>query len=271
MKKRMLAKFWLIALCCCLGSLASTPAYGADNVDKREIVKQARQAYCSLRGQGLVSFQANLEPNWRLLLKDINDPAKVEETLKVLSKLHFSMSMDENGTVNVTHQSDASPENEKQFAASFSQMFTGMEQMTSGFFATWAPFMLTSPFPAVDSEFRLEDKGSEYLLTYKEGTADVATTFSKALVITELKVTDPTFSSWLKPQFKTTSQGLVLTGYDSAYAGADGSGKTLLTVQIEHQSVSGRQLPSRLNMNGSYEGSHFDVEVAFRDYQVRNR
>jgi hypothetical protein len=274
MKKSTPAKFGLIAICCCLGSLALPLAYGAGNVDKvekREIVRQARAAYCSLRGHGLVAFQANVQPDWRALLKDIADPAKVDETVKILSKLHFSVSLDENGVVKVSHQSDASAETEKQFAASFAQMSTGMDQMMSGFFDSWKPFMLDSPFPAVDSDFQLEDKGNEYLITYKDGTADVETTLSKALVITELRVSDPTFRSWLKPQFKSSAQGFVLTGYDSSYVATTGGGNTLLTVQIENQEVSGQQLPSKLILNGSYEGSQFSVELAFRDYQVRTR
>jgi len=213
MKNRTRRQLRLIGILC-LTSLALSSAYGADTVDKREIVRQAREAYCSLRGHGLVAFQANVQPNWRILLKGLADPARVDETVKILSKLHFSLSLDENGVVKVSHQSDASAENEKQFASSFSQMFTGMEQMMSGFFDTWKPFMLDSPLPAVDSDYQLEDKGSEYLITYKEGTADVETTLSKALVITELKVSDPAFRSWLKPQFRTSAQGFVLTGYD---------------------------------------------------------
>jgi hypothetical protein len=271
MKKSMRTQFCLIAICCGLASLTLPSAYGADNIDKREIISQARQAYCSLRAHGLVQFQATAQPNWRLLLKDIPDPAKVDETVKILNKLHFSMSLDENGAVKVTHQSDASAEEDKQFAAAFSQMFSGMEQMTSGFFDTWKPFMLTSALPEVDSNYQLEDKGTEYLLTYKEGSADVQTTLSKALVITEIKVDDPTFHSWIRPQFQTSSKGFVLTGYDSAYIGTNGSGKTALTVQIENQEVSGQILPSKLTLNGSYEGANFSVEVTFKDYQVRNR
>ncbi len=271
MKKSMRIQFRLIAICCCLASLAVPSVYGAENVDKREIISQARQAYYSLRAHGLVQFQATVQPNWRLLLKDIPDPAKVDDTAKILNKLHFSMSLDENGAVKVTHQSDATAEDDTRYAAGFNQIFDGMAQMTSGFFDTWKPFMLTSALPAVDSDYQLEDKGTEYLLTYKEGSSDVQTTLSKTLVITEIKVDDPTFHSWIRPQFQTSSKGFVLTGYDSAYIGTNGSGKTALTVQIENQEISGQVLPSKLTLNGSYEGTSFSVEVTFKDYQVRNR
>jgi hypothetical protein len=41
----------------------------AEQLDKRAILAQAGQAYYSLRGEGLESFQCDITPNWANLLK----------------------------------------------------------------------------------------------------------------------------------------------------------------------------------------------------------
>jgi hypothetical protein len=146
-----------------------------------------------------------------------------------------------------------------------------MQEMLSGFFDTWKGFMLTSPFPAAESEYHLEEKEGGYLLTYKEGNADVAISMSKSLVISELRVSTPTFSGSVKPRFKNTAEGLMLTAYDAAYRSNSGSGNKLLTVQIVNDEFSGQQLPRKLNVSGSSDGVSFIMELLMRDYQVKKR
>ena len=269
MKKSMRAALGIVAVCCCLGGLSLPSAYGANQADKKEIVRQARQAYYNLRSSGLVQFQAKLQPNWRVLLKD-QDPAKAAESVKVLEGLHFSMSLDDKGAVKVLHRVDASVADDKRFTDAFGQIIGGMEQMTTGFFDTWSPFMLTSAFPAVESEYQLEDKGDVYLLSYKDGNDSVETTLSKFLVILEIKVTDPTFRSSIKPQFKTSSHGFVLTGYESTYVGTTNADHVQLSVSIDNQEVSQMQLPRQLNLSGTSQGTPFAVELAISEYQVNN-
>ncbi len=146
-----------------------------------------------------------------------------------------------------------------------------MEQAVSGFFETWSPFVLTSPFPELESEYQLEDLGKEYRLSYKEGSADVVTTMTKDLVITNLKVTTSTFDSVMKPQFAKSPGGFVLSGYDANYTPTSGPGLTHLIVQIEYQEISGLQLPHKLNMDVVYDGTPSQMELVFSDYQVKRR
>ncbi len=268
-------------IACCLFFLSVATAggkkevleqpYGADVANKRAIVNQARQAYYSLKDRGLIEFQANVSPNWRLVLKDqiATNPASAETALKLLNGIHFTVSLGPDGVVKVTHQADVAPTNVK-VAEGFNQIFTGMEQAMSGFFDTWKPFMLSSPFPDADSDYQLEGLDSQYLLSYKDGTADVATTMSKNLVISEIKVDSPAFKSVLQPQFIKSPQGLLFTGYDATYREPSGGEGVQLKVQIDYQQVNGLQLPRKLNLAGSYQGTPFAMELMFSDYQVKN-
>ncbi len=170
----------------------------------------------------------------------------------------------------MTHRADVAPPNPES-AKGFEQIFTGMEQAMSGFFNTWKPFMFTSPFPEVDSLYQLADTGTEYVLTYKEDTTDVTTTMSKQLVIREMKIISPTFKSVLKPQFTESPHGLLLAGYDATYSEPAGTSATTLNVRIDYRLAFGQQLPGKLTLAGTYEGSSFNMELAFRDYTVKNR
>jgi hypothetical protein len=260
-----------ILLCCSVLSLMLPFAYGAGVADKQKIVKQARASYYSLKDRGLVEFQSSVQPNWRLVLKDqlAADPASAEKALTMLNGIHFLVSLGPDGAVNVTHKTDVAPIN-KEAAEGFKQIFSGMEQAMSGFFDSWKPFMLTSPFPEVAGDYNLEELNNQYRLSYKDGPADIATTMSKDLVISEIKVDSPEFKSVLKPHFANSAQGLLLTGYEATYQGAGGGAAVELNVQIENQSVSGLQLPHKLNLDGSYQGTPFQMELTFSDYQVKN-
>ena len=270
MKNSMRVQCALIVVFCCAANLAVASTYGAQRDDK-EILKQARQEYYNLRNRGLIAFTSNVQPNWRLGLKNqlSANPANAENAVNMLNGIHFLLSLGPDGAVKVTHRADVAPTNEK-VAEGFKQIFGGMEQSMSGFFDTWSPFMLTSPFPEVGSEYRLEEVDNQYRLSYKEGTAAVVTTMSKKdLVISEIAVDSPEFKSVIKPQFTRNEQGLVLSGYQANYqGGADGT-KVLLNVQIENQPVNGLQLPRKLNLSGSYQGTPFEMELVFSDYQLQ--
>lgn len=245
-----------IVVCCALVSLQ------AQTVDKSQVLQQARDSYYRLSAHGFSGVQCNMSPNWESLLSEQRktDPASADQAIAMLKKLQFTVSVDSAGSAKVTHTTVAA-ENEEQ-AKGLEQIYGGMEQMINGFFATWTPFMLNSPFPEVASEYDLADQGSQWLLTYKEGDANVATTMAKDLVVRELKVTTAEFKSSIQPQFDKGSQGLVLVGYKANYEGKTPAEKTVLDVKIANQEVNGLQIPAKLGLSGSYGGSSFAIEVS---------
>jgi hypothetical protein len=255
----------VVAAVVCVFFLAAGTAGAAD---KKEVVKQARGAYYSLHSRGLVEFQCNLTPNWEALLQDTRktDPARADQAITTLKQLQFTVSLGRTGSAKVTHTTVTAAND--QLAQGFNQIYGGMEQMVSGFFDTWTPFMITHPFPEADSDYELADQGEQWALSYKEGTADVVTTMAKNFAIRELKVSTPEFNSVLQPQFTPSAQGFLLTGYVADYHGKSPSDTTQLKVGIAYQEVNGLQLPKKLDLSGSYGGSRFQIEVTFSGCQA---
>jgi hypothetical protein len=242
----------------------------AEQAANRKIVQRGHDAYYSLRARGLDEFQATVQPNWKQVLQgqNVTDPAQLESALKLLNGLHFNMLMDKEGKVTVRHTSDAEAPN-AQVQQGFDQIYSGIDQAVSGFFATWSLFMLGSPFPPADSEFKLEDLGSQYRLSYKEGPSDIVTMLSKDLVISSIKVTSPEFVSIVKPEIAKTDKGFMLIGYVGDYTPHSGPGVVHLNVTIENGAVNGLQLPVNLIADSVFDGAPTHMELAFSNHQVK--
>jgi hypothetical protein len=237
---------------------------------QQEIVKRARQSYYSLRAVGLDEFQSTVKPNWESVLKEqgITDATQLNAALRLLNGLHFTMLLDKDGKVSVNHRADVEAPNE-QVRQGFQQIYTGIDQAVSGFFATWSLFMLNSPFPEAGSAFELEDLGSQYRLSYKEGTSSIVTLMSKDLIISEIKVISPDFLSIVKPQVHKTANGFVLDGYVGDYTPTSGTGVVHLDVKIANAPVNGLQLPTSLVADSILDGAPTHMELAFSEYQVK--
>jgi hypothetical protein len=255
----------LIVICAC------NVAFAADKPDKKEILKQAQQSYYSLRGQGLRQFQCGLEPNWAALLGDMqkSDPDTFNRAVNRLNELRFTVVLQPDGRVKVTH-TEIAAEND-QVKRGLAQIYSGMEQVVTGFFETWSPFMLNNPIPQADSQYQLEDQGAQYRLSYKDGAADVVTTMGKDYVISEINVATAEFKSRMQPQFVKSAAGLLLSGYRAEYNTSKPEEATQLRVRLEYQSVNGLQLPQKLDLAGFYGGNPFQVEVKFTGCQAEKK
>lgn len=250
--------------------LMAFPVFAQDAAS-RQALSQARQSYYNLPNAGMAAFQCDLTPNWNALLEDARkqNPEAGEAAQKVLNQLHFVLSFAADGDVKITHNDLTGQNAEMQTA--LAQIYTGMEQMTSGFFETWKMFVYSSPFPEANSTFNLDPAGSQYHLTYKEGTADVVTVMDKDFVISSVIVTAPTFTSTIQPKFLKTPKGLLLSSYNATYGNGKPEETTLLNVQIGYQEVSGLQMIQKLDLTGSYGGTPFAVQVALSGHQVTKK
>lgn len=246
--------------------------------EHREIIRKARAAYYNLKSRGLAGFEANVQPNWKLVLKDqyaANAPG-ADAAVKILNGIKFTASLDSAGALKVTHEATIAAPNEKA-AAGLTQVFGGMEQALTGFFDTWSPFMLFSPFPESNGSFRLQDVDGQYRIFYKEDGVDIVTAMTKDFYISETKTSTAEFTSSLKPKFKKIPQGLILVGYDADYEGTGGTDVTKLSVIVEYQEIDGLQLLTKLNLAGSFQAtpgdpkSAFEVELVFNQYKVKTQ
>lgn len=267
MRKITAIRFYLaLFIACCVTAPARLSAQ--DMANKQVILDQARQSYYNLRSEGLASFQCGVTPNWELLLakERKQDPAAADAAIKVLNQLHFNTSLAPDGTVKVTHN-DLSGQNQQMMDA-LKQIYSGMEQMASGFFDTWKVFMLSPPLPEANSHYSLESVGSQYRLSYKDGTADVVTTMGRDFTVTNLQVTTPEFNSSIQPAFARTPKGLRLSAYEASYQSQKPEEATQLKVSMDYQEVDGLSMLRKLNLSGTYGGSPFAVELAFSGCQV---
>jgi hypothetical protein len=251
--------------------LLAVAAQAADKSDKKQVIQRARASYYSLKANGLVEFQCNLAPDWSAVLQEQlkTDPTAANRAIQILGQLRFTVTVGTSGQAKITHTT-ITPTN-AEMAKGLDQIYGGMEQMVSGFFDTWSPFMVTSPFPEADSVYQLDEQPNQWSLSYKEGPADVATSMTKDLAISALKVTTADFNSTLRPQFSPNSKGFLLAGYQAEYYGKSPAETTKLNVRIGYQEVSGLQLPRTLGLDGSYGGSPFQIAVTFSACKAATR
>jgi len=267
MRKSRLSQLWLPVFFSCV-VLGSPRNIG----DKKELIRQARGSYYNLPGQGLFEAQSTVTPNWAAFLrKELkSDIPPDHPALKLLNGVHFWLSLDQKGAAKISHRIDATPANQKSIA-DLHQSVSGVEEMLDGFAKGVNPFLFTSPFPAVDSDYSLEEVDDQYRLIYKQGQFDTTTTMTKDFAIKEMDVAGPEFRGSMKPQFTKTDKGFLITAYDSTYQSASAKRPDWLSVQIDYAEVEGLQLPERVSMNTSSDAGTFKWELLFSAYQVKKR
>jgi hypothetical protein len=240
--------------------------------NKKQIIRDARNAYYNLRSEGLAEFQCSVTPNWKALLADLSksDPDEAGRALKTLNKLSFNARLGPDGKVVLTHNDlDAQ---DRQMADALRQIYSGMEQMISGFFDTWSLFMLYRPFPEVESQYQLKVLGLDYLLSYKDGPeTDVTTTMGRDFAIRHVRVKTAEVDSSIQPKFTRTPKGLLFNSYEASTEAGAPVESAQLKVQIGYQEVEGLLLVQELTLSGTYGRSPFAMEVTFSDCTVTRR
>ena len=85
-----------------------------------------------------------------------------------------------------------------------------------------------------------------------------------------MQVSSAEFVSSVRPQFVHTAKGFVLTGYDADYKPTSGPGVVKLTLNIDHEPVSGLQLPASMIMDSVLDGAPTHLEFAFSAHEVKS-
>ncbi len=253
----------LALLTLCALAFANAPNSVAQKPDKAEFLKKARQSYYSLKQEGMAQIQCTMDPDWKFLLESqgATDPTKNDAAIKTLKTLHFGVVLGLDGMAKVTHN-ELTPEN-AQVAKGLKDIYSGTEQMASGFFQTWSGYMIVPLLPEAGHDFALEAAGSGFRITYKDGTADVVTQIGQDYAITEQNIKTSDFDAVIKPQFKKSPKGYILTAYQATYRGANGTDATALDVTIAYQDVNAMQFPQEILLSGSYGSTPFKAKVAF--------
>jgi hypothetical protein len=267
-KSAVVKRFILIFLACCAIMLTLPTLSSAQQSDKSETLKKARQSYYSLKDEGLTEFQCIMAPNWAFLLADQRkaDPTGIDAAIQKLQALRFGLSLGLDGNAKVTH--NELPAENEQVASGLKQVYSGMEQMAAGFFQTWSAYTISPALPDLTTTFQLEEVGPDYRISYKDGAADVTTTMGPDYAISIMRVKTAEFDSTIKPQFKKNPKGLLLSSYQAIYRGATPAEATDLDVTIDYQEINGLQFPQEISLAGSYGATPFKVKVNFTSCQA---
>ena len=253
-----------LSLLICAAAMSAADA--APQSDKKEILNRARQRYYNLRQAGLIEFQANLQPNWKLLLTGVEANGFA---MKLLNGLHFSMSIDSASKFRMDHRADVTPPDQKSVDRC-DMIFKEMDEAVSRFVATWSIFMLTSPFPGIENDYEAKEVAGQHQFSHQEGATNVLTITDKDFMIIEIKVSGAGFNASLKPVLEQTTRGFILRGYAASYENSSGR-STQVKVRVDYQEISGLQLPRKVDVDVIYGGSPAQVEWLFTDYQVKVR
>jgi hypothetical protein len=244
---------------------ALTMPVSADVSGCQEMISQARSAYYNLGQHGFTGFKAMIEPNWEVTL----GPASTQESVKLFSSLHFSMSSDANGAVTVTH--DIAAADKARVEAYVTEIHNNVQRLVVGFFGVWNRFMVNSPFPANDAALKFNKAGKECRLLFTTESTDVSLALTKDLVITEWSLSGPRTKRTIKPRFQKTAGGLLLNGYSSLFVPVGEGIRTELEITIQHQDVEGLKLPHKVKLRGTHGGEPVAAELTFSQYVLKPR
>lgn len=224
----------------------------------QEVVSQARSAYYSLAKKGFKGFTATIEPNWEVILAQTATPAN----LKIFRAVQFSMVVDANGAITVTHELGADAA-KPDLLPTVNRIHYDVQRLVTGFFNTWRLFAVGSPFPETATGVKIENAGKHYRVSYPTQSGDVTISMTSDLVMTEWNLSTPTLKRSVKPKFQKTVDGLLLTGYHGVFEPIGNGIKTTLDFQIEYQDVNGMKIPRKLRFNGMHGSEPVEAELVF--------
>jgi hypothetical protein len=174
------------------------------------------------------------------------------------------MTFDANGKVRLNHEVTAKVN--PRLESSVVQIHDNMLRLVEGFFATWAMFVVDSPFPESGRPMRIENSGDEYRVFNTLPSGDVTFTMTSDFVIAEWVFTGPRGKRVVRPLFRKANDGLLLSGYQSTFESTSDGSKTTLEFHIEYREISGLKLPHKILMSGMYASEPVEAELIFNKY-----
>jgi hypothetical protein len=217
-------------------------------------------------------LNATVIPNWNVVLT-ATGTAPSSESLRLLTGLHFSMLVDATGETTVKHSADT-PAPNPTVQGGYDQIFSGMDQMITGFYQTYTPYMMTSPFPSEDSVMTVDPTDVGYRVQWKESNSATAVIvrLTRTFAMVDMTVNAKDFDAVIRPTFETTVDGYVLNAYKGSYESKTGpKNLTLVDARIEHTVVDGIRVPSLLFFAASVNGDATKTELKFTNHFITKR
>jgi hypothetical protein len=255
------------------GTLTWSPSLRAQapvaSRDPKGVLAQARAAYYNLASRGYRQYRFQAKPDWSAMLGDQakTNPAGFEAAMAIFAKLRFDVVVDEKGSAKISHNDVEAPND--QTRAGLTQLYGGMDQMLTGFFQTWTPFMIETPFSSVGADLSVETIGTKYRFRWVEnGSTKVEILTDQAFAVTEMKVTTPAFDSVIRPVFDRGPAGLVLTSYEAEYREQPPAAPIRIAVLIKNRPVQDLLMPADLDLTAWIGGNGTHILMAFTEPSV---
>ena len=215
-----------------ISALAIVASAQSVSADKQEEMGRGQGAYYNLTKQGFNGFKSTIDPNWEVIL----GPTATADNLKIFRALRFSMTVDANGNATVSYEV-VNPDKIR-LEPYVNQIHGHVNRLVTSFFRTWAMFVISPP----------ETDQTEWKLAGTSGTQTI------------------------KPQFKQTAAGLLLTNYHTNFEPSTTLGiKTDLDVQIEYQELSGLKLPHKIQIKGIHGSEPVEADLEFNQLVLNPR
>jgi len=253
-------------LSCMLGSLLAifvitVSNYAGDQLPATndDLVGRARDSYYSLAKKGFKGFTATVEPNWKVILGQ----TATAENLKVFRAVRFSMVVDADGVATVHYKVDANAD-KPELQSFVKRIHYDLERLVVGFFNTWRALMVGSPFPETDRPIKIENAGNQQRLFYTTQSGALMIMMTEGFLITEWTLAGATAKRTIKPQFRNTRDGFLLTGYQGVFEPIGDGIKTTLNFGIEYHDVSGLKLPHKVRFSGMHGTEPVESELTFK-------
>ena len=225
---------------------------------QQDLVSKARSEYYSLAKKGFKGFTATIEPNWEVILAQTATPAN----LKIFRDVRFSMVVDANGAITVTHELGPNA-TKPDLQPTINRIHVDVQRLVTGFFNTWRIFVVSSPFPEIENQIKVEQSRKQYRLSYSTQSGEVTITTTGDLLIKEWNLSGPTVKRTVKPQFQKTADGYLLTGYQGVFEPIGEGIKTTLDFHIDYQDLNGMKVPQKVRFNGMHGSEPVEAELVF--------
>ena len=232
--------------------------------DPKGILVQARAAYYNLASRGFRQYRFKAIPDWAQLLGDLGrtNPAAFDSAMALFAKVRFDVVVNAKGEARITHNDVETPN--AQAKAGMDQVYGGMDQMLTGFFQTWHPFMLQTPFSSPGKALNLEEAGDTVRVRWvEEENIKVDILMDRSYAVTEMKVNSPAFDSVIYPVFDRQREGLVLSSYEADYKDKSGGPRIHVKVLIKYRPIQGLLVPSDLDLTAQVGEANTHILVAF--------
>lgn len=226
--------------------------------NNQDVIRRASIEYYSLARKGFKGFTATIEPNWEVILAQTATPAN----LKIFRDVRFSMVVDANGSITVTHELGPNA-TKPDLQPTINRIHFDVQRLVTGFFNTWRIFVVSSPFPEIENQTKVERSRKQYRLSYSTPSGEVTITTTDDLLIKEWNLSGTTAKRTVKPQFQKTADGYLLTGYQGVSEPIGEGIKTTLDFHIEYQDFNGMKVPQKVRFNGMHGSEPVEAELVF--------